>query len=41
MKQREQSNVKYKEFGIQRETSEETSGLICQPIFYWESNIYQ
>ena len=34
MKKRRQSNIEYKGLGIQEETSKETSGLTCQPIFY-------
>ena len=34
VKERRQSNIEYKELGVQRKTSEKTSGLICGSIFY-------
>ena len=33
MKERRQSDVEHKRLGVQRMTSEETSGLICRSIY--------
>ena len=34
MEERGQSNVEYKELGVQKKASEEASGLICWSIFH-------
>ena len=41
MEERQQSDIEYKELGVQRKTGKETSGLICWSIFHWGGNIYQ
>ena len=41
MENRRQGPIKYKELGVQRKTSKETSGLICQSIYHQQGNFYQ
>jgi len=34
MKEKRQSDVEYKRFGVQEKTGKEVSGLICWSIYY-------